>query len=122
MKLRRCSRHHLFQPFEGIFRHFYLRIEMFGIAEHQFLLERVDQENEVAVDDMALAYAQEQTCIVAHLVDKRLLHLPQVHAHRAAQFIGKNDGGVVTVGLKIHDVAHIEAEHLVTRVEEDIIR
>lgn len=86
--------------------------ERAAIRQHHLLARRIDEGNEIAVNNQALADAYEAVVALGEHPGYVALYLPQLHGQHVAAAVGCGQGRVVAVGTHIYDCAGRHAEHL----------
>ena len=75
-----------------------------AVGQHQLLLGKIYVTDKVAVDDEALAYADEVRSAVCELLCQQTLHLAELHRHDTRLAVGEDKRGIVTVGGNEYNV------------------
>lgn len=116
--LRFGSRHkQLFHLSQGVFGDRKLVGKAGEVGEDKALGMDVNLIDEVSVDDEPFAYADKDGGGLAKLQCKSFLHLTEVQAYDARQFVGGDNLGIVSVSLEIDDVGDAESYQFIARIE-----
>lgn len=97
-------------------------LEIFAIAQYEFLAEYCYLIDVIQVDDMSLADAGKHCGSLFEACAEQGLHLRQVHTYRSLHLVVENDVGIVAIRLEIYYFRNIHSEEFISRVKIEIPR